>query len=125
MIRKVFPFKNFPNKFFGFTAIFLLVALLLMLKPIANKFKDLLGMFGVVTTPEQIQETATDLALLAAGAILLLVGSVAAVFSVKIALVAAGVGVVAYSGYKVYQWVSSWPIFGKGADYGDTDLNKG
>jgi hypothetical protein len=124
-MRKVFPFKNFPNKFFGVTAIFLLVALLLMLKPIASKFKDLLGMFGVVTTPEQVQETATDLALVAAGIILLFVGGVAAVFSVKIALIAAGVGIVAYSGYRVYQWVSSWPIFGKGADYGDTDLTKG
>ena len=124
-MRKVFPFKNFPNKFFGVVAIFLLVALLLMLKPIASKFKDLLGMFGVVTTPEQVQETASDLALVAAGTILLLVGGVAAVFSVKIALIAAGVGIVAYSGYRVYQWVSSWPIFGKGADYGDTDLTKG
>ena len=124
-MRKVFPFKNFPNKFFGVTAIFLLVALLLMLKPIASKFKDLLGMFGVETTPEKVQETATDLALVAAGVILALVGSVALVFSVKIALIAAGVAVVAYSGYRVYQWVSSWPIFGKGADYGDTDMTKG
>ena len=113
MIRKVFPFKNFPNKFFGVTAIFLLVALLLMLKPIASKFKDLLGMFGLETTPEKVQETATDLALVAAGIILALVGSVAAVFSVKIALIVTGIAVVAYSGYKVYQWVSSWPIFGK------------
>lgn len=124
-MRKIFPFKNFPNKFFGVAAIFLLVALLLMLKPVASKFKDLLGMLGLVTTPEKVQEAASDLAVLAAGAILIVIGSAAFVLGAKVALIAAGVGLVAYSGYKVYQWVTSWPIFGSGTDYGDTDLNRG
>jgi len=79
----------------------------------------------LVTTPEKIQETATDLAVLAAGAILIVIGAAAFVFSAKVALIAAGVGLVAYAGYKVYQWVSSWPVFGSGSDYGDTDLNRG
>jgi hypothetical protein len=126
-MRKALNLQNFPNKLFGVTAIVLLVALLLMLKPIATKFKDLLNFFKIETTPEAVQEAAGDIFTLAAGIILVIVGLAAAVFGAKVALIATGVAVVAYSAYKVYEWVSSWPIFGKseGANYGDTDLNRG
>lgn len=107
-------------------AIFLLVALLLMLKPIAEKLKDFLNYLGLGTTTEEVQETAGDLFTLAAGIILVVFGLAAAVVGVKIALVITGAALIGYAGYKIYSWVKSWSIFAKNStpDYGDTNIDR-
>ena len=125
-MRRSINLQKFKNRTFAITSIVLLVALLLMLKPIAEKFKQLLGMIGLNATTEQVQETAGDIFTLAAGILLLVFGAAAAVLGVKVALIVTGIAVVGYAVYKIYNWVKSWPVFGASStpDYGDTNIER-
>lgn len=104
-MKKVLPItgNKFPQKTFAVLAIIAFVAFLLTLKPVAEAVKTTAEKLGINFPPLDVfRNTANTIKEFAIGGMVLIVGFAAAVISVKLGLIVVAAGIIAYSGYRLY-----------------------
>lgn len=109
--RKIIPIRNFNQNLFAILAIVAFIAIVLatidMAYEVVKKGVEMLG--GVMPPKEIFQNTAANVALGAAGAMVLLVGFIVAVPLIKVAVVVTGLAIVGLAIYNLYRTFTGKP----------------
>jgi hypothetical protein len=104
MIRKVLPINKFPHRTFAVVAIIALVAFLLTIKPVAEVVKKSVESLGISFPPMDVfRNTSANILLVAAGYMVLAIGSVVAIPILKVAVVVAGLAIAGVGIYNLYR----------------------
>jgi hypothetical protein len=104
MIRKVLPINKFPHRTFAVVAIIALVAFLLTIKPVAEVVKKGVESLGISFPPMDVFRNASaNILLVAAGYMVLAIGSIVAIPILKVAVVVAGLAIAGVGIYNLYR----------------------
>lgn len=109
--RKILPIRNFNQNLFAIIAVVAFIAIVLATLDIAYEaIKKVVEMLGGLMPPKEIfQNTAANIALGAAGALVLLVGFIVAVPVIKVAVVVTGLAIVGLAIYNLYRTFTGKP----------------
>ena len=102
--RKIIPIRNFPHKLFIFVAIFVFIAFLFTLKPVAEFVKTVVEKIGISFPPVEIfQNVAGNMLVLGLAVLGLLIAGAIMVPVIKIGVTIAAVAVVAVTLFNIYK----------------------